>query len=961
MATAAPPPQTDSDWLLDVNSSASVLPTGDFSTSDLFVGDLFGDELIDMYSSTSLPTEDMPSGLGNQEELDTKNGAPGINSGGEPCAITAPPTISTTDEVVSAADVITSKTRKDNSNTNGETQPAAMDDLGAFRSNTSFNDFPTVLPSAKSGEAVAAAAAALEAASNAANVAAPTVSTSTPTITSSQTEVATMLPISPAAAGTKRTKPSAPVDAMKSSPVTATMAPIAMSTLTSRLRSGLPVTLSADLVANKKRRTNASAKKNASAARKAAAAEAVAAFAPLAAGQVAKISRQTSQTTEREIAAIRERLNSQTPNPLGSGGASATVPVATVTPTISITKPGNASQGALTALPRPTTPPSAGNDDLTHIFHQPKPNSPSTLVAPALVSPGGNTVVPSVSAIVHAMNAPSVPTVETSSTADSATLPALPPTHAPTVPHNFAPAAAPQPPTPTQFAPHPPIPLTAPQPPVTQPPAGQPLVPQPHVPAPSASQPFIQQPSAPQTSSQQSCVQQPSIQQPALSVPIHTSPSSVPSVTLPVQSHANTQPTTVTSAQTDQPNLDIAKPAEVASIENVHSSDDDMIHHQTVQSKTPGSASNTSTAHVAVLTSSNWVSACSPNLNMVTSVPPGAITSANASASAAFAAQAVAASKRRRQNLTPDERAKQNRDRNREHARNTRLRKKAYVEELKKTLTEIVAQRDAAELEKKHAVQRDAEQREVRFRVIEEFLKLRGSNEPNQQHWNAILDSNFTFTLPVTNYRGMVKSNSNSAQSPDGSRSHEQVLHGADVMADAALFAAMLETIGRGTVDWTNNVMSGNKVCFQYGCDRRFFIMDGCTGILNWTATTIGAVKQGAGAELTLKGNLRAVFVPATNKLLSLEMLFDTGAISAQLKHISPMSHGEDDSTIHRIQAAETADALLDSLGMTNFNSIASHVDGNVTSSEKSESSDENDAEAGSERGVTTKKRSLKH
>ena len=50
------------------------------------------------------------------------------------------------------------------------------------------------------------------------------------------------------------------------------------------------------------------------------------------------------------------------------------------------------------------------------------------------------------------------------------------------------------------------------------------------------------------------------------------------------------------------------------------------------------------------------------------------------STSAAEAAE----KKRKRAVLSKEERAKQNRDRNREHARNTRLRKKAFVEELKK-------------------------------------------------------------------------------------------------------------------------------------------------------------------------------------------------------------------------------------------------------------------------------------
>lgn len=50
----------------------------------------------------------------------------------------------------------------------------------------------------------------------------------------------------------------------------------------------------------------------------------------------------------------------------------------------------------------------------------------------------------------------------------------------------------------------------------------------------------------------------------------------------------------------------------------------------------------------------------------------------------------AAEKKRKRAVLSKEERAKQNRDRNREHARNTRLRKKAFVEELKKQVGSAV-------------------------------------------------------------------------------------------------------------------------------------------------------------------------------------------------------------------------------------------------------------------------------
>ena len=221
---------------------------------------------------------------------------------------------------------------------------------------------------------------------------------------------------------------------------------------------------------------------------------------------------------------------------------------------------------------------------------------------------------------------------------------------------------------------------------------------------------------------------------------------------------------------------------------------------------------DTSSEHIKALTGNNWVAAC-------TNVATETVTPA-----APPATDSKANNRARRQNLTPDERARQNRDRNREHARNTRLRKKAYVEELKRTLTELVSQRDAAEFEKRHDAQREIEQREVRFRVIEEFLKLRGRNETNFARWAAILEEGFSLALPLTSYGSTVES---------GTRTpFDQVLHGvSDVMADSCNFAELFDTLGDSD--------EKGVVSFQYRCDRSNFFMDGCIAVLEWTGTTM--------------------------------------------------------------------------------------------------------------------------
>lgn len=264
----------------------------------------------------------------------------------------------------------------------------------------------------------------------------------------------------------------------------------------------------------------------------------------------------------------------------------------------------------------------------------------------------------------------------------------------------------------------------------------------------------------------------------------------------------------------------------------------------------------------------------------------------------------------RRSNLTPDERARQNRDRNREHARNTRLRKKAYVEELKATLSALVTQRDAADLEKRHASQRELEQREVRFRVLEEFLKLRGRNEVNGARWAAILEEKFFLTLPVVNFRDMVHSNDISHR--NATALHEQVLTGVtEVMNDSNLCSAFLQGLGK----------QGNSeiITLAYNCDRSNFFMDSCVAMLDWTATTQGASEQGI--ELLVKGHIRAKFSPASNKLISVVMSFDTGAIVSQVNLIAKVKESSevDAAAVAAQVAANEADALLDSLQMPHF------------------------------------------
>lgn len=347
---------------------------------------------------------------------------------------------------------------------------------------------------------------------------------------------------------------------------------------------------------------------------------------------------------------------------------------------------------------------------------------------------------------------------------------------------------------------------------------------------------------------------------------------------------------------------------------------------------------DTSTAHVAALTSNNWVAACAASIS---DAPPGTAEAAQAAALAAASDPAAAkAARARRASLTADERARQNRDRNREHARNTRLRKKAYVEELKRTLTELVTARDAAEIERRHEKQRELEVREVRFRVMEEFLKLRarGSESTLLARWVAILEDGFTLTLPKTGYRDMVPTQMSrqvSGTSVGGGATDSicdptvQILRGAaDCFDDASKLAAFLQSLTTG------------NIIQSYNCERKKFMMDNINAMLEWTWTACG---QDNVPFIILKGCMRAIFSPASNKLVNAEILFDSSSIVAQTKCLMPFHE-----THNNFAAGAESDpcALLDSVlsqapSATTVKQENSLCSASVVSADKGDTSDD--------------------
>jgi hypothetical protein len=101
-----------------------------------------------------------------------------------------------------------------------------------------------------------------------------------------------------------------------------------------------------------------------------------------------------------------------------------------------------------------------------------------------------------------------------------------------------------------------------------------------------------------------------------------------------------------------------------------------------------------------------------------------------------------------------------------------------------------------------------------------------------------------------------------------------------------------------------------------------------------------------------MKGNVRAKFSPASNKLISVVMTFDTGVIMSQANHITQATEHEVDAAAAAQVAASEADAILDSLQMPHIAapSIPSKINvvppssGSTTGSSICEKEDPSDA-----------------
>ncbi len=224
--------------------------------------------------------------------------------------------------------------------------------------------------------------------------------------------------------------------------------------------------------------------------------------------------------------------------------------------------------------------------------------------------------------------------------------------------------------------------------------------------------------------------------------------------------------------------------------------------------------------------------------------------------------------------MSEEEKAQANRLRNREHARNTRARKKAYLESLKSTLDELCKERDTLVSERAGAASLLLEMQKTRTDVLLSFFALRSSYEKRRQTWSSILDESIMCVMPVTPYRSFL------ASEVQISRCQRNVMGIDGVINDTASLHVLLNSL----VDRSKNPYAAMK--FRYTLIAEDAVVSGNQMMARWSMSTENAIELGAKREVTKAGMLCAKFSSA-HKIVHLELMFDVMAFMLQLKQSS--------------------------------------------------------------------------
>ena len=212
-------------------------------------------------------------------------------------------------------------------------------------------------------------------------------------------------------------------------------------------------------------------------------------------------------------------------------------------------------------------------------------------------------------------------------------------------------------------------------------------------------------------------------------------------------------------------------------------------------------------------------------------------------------------------------------EKNRYHAKNTRMRKKNYIDSMRDQVISLSGAYEDSLIERKRITSALAEKFASQKNCLMTFFRLRASGERNQHMWNDILDSNAVITLPITPYRSFP---------PHQVINNQRYILGVDaVIADTMSLFVMIQSLG------DQREIRNGHIQAEYTLDFNDVVMDGATLMCKWSLRTINAISKGARYEVFKHGMLQVLYAPNTNKILSMNMSHDVMSFMQELRRCS--------------------------------------------------------------------------
>mmetsp|Transcript_27455 Transcript_27455/g.46070 ORF Transcript_27455/g.46070 Transcript_27455/m.46070 type:complete len:479 (-) Transcript_27455:362-1798(-) len=245
-------------------------------------------------------------------------------------------------------------------------------------------------------------------------------------------------------------------------------------------------------------------------------------------------------------------------------------------------------------------------------------------------------------------------------------------------------------------------------------------------------------------------------------------------------------------------------------------------------------------------------------------------------------AEEIEKGNKKRKNMDATERAQQSRDRNREHAKNTRLRKKAYVAKLKELVDHMQKVKDAEESERVHLGEKIYETQVIRKNAVKLFMSYRASNIKDRAMWSQILDESVTLVLPITPYRSFHKGEI---------KYSSRVLHGIDaVIVDTASLNLMAECIGQSSPEWKEALKRNESCRVTFHTTPEDILAAGDLVMCRYVMRIDGCDMVGGGVESCVQHGMMTCKFDRHNKILSVENMFDVMGYMQQLQRAAAIS-----------------------------------------------------------------------